>query len=55
MSKTLRRLVLGAYLLFVMTIFISGCGEKRHKVRVTEEPREGEVIEEGRGAEMIVE
>lgn len=55
MSKNMRRIIRGAYLLFVLAAFIGGCGDKHHKMRVIEEQREGEVTEEGRGSEMIVE
>lgn len=54
MSRFLRRFVLEATLLLVLTVVL-GCGDKHHKVRVIEEQREGEVVEQGRGSEMIVE
>ena len=54
MNAWFRRLILGTTLLLLITV-ITGCGEKRKKVQVIEEQREGEVIEQGRGSEMVVE
>jgi hypothetical protein len=54
MNRLLRRLILGASLLLVLTVIL-GCGDKHHKMRVIEEQREGEVTEQGRGSEMVVE
>jgi uncharacterized protein YgiB involved in biofilm formation len=55
MRYALRRLVLGLVGTLALFVF-SGCAEHEHrKVQVIEEQHEGEVVEEDRGHEMIVE
>ena len=55
MSHALRRLVLGICATLALFVF-SGCTEHEHrKVQVIEEQHEGEVVEQDRDQEMIVE
>ncbi len=54
MKNALRRLVLGLVATVALFVF-SGCAEHEHrKVQVIEEQHEGEVVEEDRDQEMIV-
>ena len=55
MKHAFGRLILGLCATLALATF-AGCAENEHrKVRMTEEQHEGEVVEEARGQEMIVE
>ena len=55
MTHARRGLILGLCATLALFVF-TGCAEHEHrKVQVIEEQHEGEVVEEDRGQEMIVE